>query len=172
LEGPDAAALLAALARTLAAAHAVGVVHGDVTPANVVLHPDRGPVLVDWGLAEVGDAGPPRPAALTPAYAAPERRRGMPPGPPGDVYGAAATVLAALGRPPDGAALVAPVPAEVADPPAAALRRALALDPRRRPSAAELAVLVAERPSAGAQPARPRRFRRPWSGWGRAAGRR
>jgi hypothetical protein len=39
------------LARTLAAAHGRGIVHGDLRPASVVVTPDGRPVVVDLGLA-------------------------------------------------------------------------------------------------------------------------
>lgn len=166
LGGPDAAELLADVAGTLNAAHRLGVVHGDVTPANVVLHDGRGPVLVDWGLAGLGDAGGTGVGGYTPGYASPERRRGRPPSAAGDVYAAAATALAALGHAPDPGALVPRLAADLPDPPAAALRAALVVDPRRRPSADELAHLARGGPAADGPPGRRRRsgggVRRVW----------
>ena len=48
------AALADALASALAAVHAAGVVHRDVTPANVLLS-SSGPVLIDFGLSHRQD---------------------------------------------------------------------------------------------------------------------
>ncbi|MBN6039095.1 protein kinase [Amycolatopsis sp. 195334CR] len=47
---PDALAVGSALAAALAAAHAIGVVHGGVTPGNVLFRPTGEPVLADFGL--------------------------------------------------------------------------------------------------------------------------
>ncbi len=47
------------LARTLAAVHAQGVVHGDITPSNVLLTGDGSrPYLVDFAHATAGEIGP------------------------------------------------------------------------------------------------------------------
>jgi len=89
LDGAEALEVFRALAAALADAHGVGVVHGDVSPANVVLG-RAGPVLVDFGVggvdAHVGER------ARTPVVAPPERLRGVRPRPAGDVWSAAATV--------------------------------------------------------------------------------
>ncbi|WP_020674002.1 protein kinase domain-containing protein [Amycolatopsis nigrescens] len=47
---PDTLALGSALAGALAAAHAAGLVHGGVTPGNVLFRPSGEPVLADFGL--------------------------------------------------------------------------------------------------------------------------
>jgi len=56
-EGRLAASLVATLglglSRGLAAAHAAGVVHGDIKPGNVLISPGRGAVLTDFGVARV-----------------------------------------------------------------------------------------------------------------------
>ena len=139
--GPNLAALLAArppltagevvtlvvpLAGALAALHDAGLVHGDVSPANVVVRPDGRPVLVDVLGAVVRGAGT-RDGRGTPGFAAPEVERGDRPGPAGDVHALARVALAAL---------------TAGSHPAlrAVLEQACAADPTERPPAAELAA--------------------------------
>lgn len=63
-------------ARGLAAAHAAGVVHGDVKPANLLIDGHGHVKAADFGLARLGGSRP-APEGGSPAYAAPERGRGV-----------------------------------------------------------------------------------------------
>jgi serine/threonine protein kinase len=69
-------ALIAGIARALAYCHAMGVVHRDVKPANVLVCAGA-PVLIDFGLAHVegggGSLGVTRRLVGTAAYIAPEQ---------------------------------------------------------------------------------------------------
>jgi WD40 repeat protein len=79
LSWPEAVALLAKIARGLAVAHDVGVVHRDVKPGNILVRHGGEPVLFDFGLASLleGDALTRTGIALgTPAYMPPEQVRG------------------------------------------------------------------------------------------------
>ena len=67
------------MADALAHAHARLIVHRDVKPANIILTPDRGPVLVDFGLGLDEAAAGGRELGVisgTPAYMAPEQVAG------------------------------------------------------------------------------------------------
>ncbi|MCW8137387.1 MAG: serine/threonine protein kinase [Planctomycetota bacterium] len=102
LEPPLAAALLRDVARGLAHAHAQGVLHRDVKPSNVLIDRDGRGRLIDFGLTRDA-AGP---GSLThsgqllgtPGFWSPEQARGdrAAVGPATDVYGAGATLYAAL----------------------------------------------------------------------------
>ncbi|MGH7295554.1 MAG: protein kinase domain-containing protein, partial [Polyangiaceae bacterium] len=88
----------------LEAVHAQGIVHGDVSPGNVLAADDGArAVLVDFGLA-LGPgmpAMPPGPFRGTLAYAAPEVARGEPCCARADLFAMAATLLhVASGEPP------------------------------------------------------------------------
>ena len=151
--GPLAGAELVELAEGLRAAlarvHAVGVLHRDLTPGNVMT---PGPVLIDFGIAQdatderVTSAGF---AVGTPGYLAPEVLDGAEPAAAADWWGWAAVVaFAATGRPPFGPgptpALLARVRAgdpDLAGLPAgtaAALASALARDPADRATPEEV----------------------------------
>ncbi|MEV4460742.1 serine/threonine-protein kinase, partial [Microbispora sp. NPDC049633] len=140
------------LAAALAIIHAAGVVHRDVKPANVLLGED-GPVLIDFGIAQVLDATRVTMTGTflgTPGYCAPEVFSDETVGEPADVHGWAATVaFAATGRPTFGRGTaesqmyaVLNGKADLVGVPAALLplvRAALHRDPARRPTAALLA---------------------------------
>jgi len=130
----------ATVAGTLAAAHLLEVVHGDVTPTNIVFDGADGALLADFGLAGLGHA-PGDPGGLTPAYAAPERLRGAVPSAASDVYGLGAS-LASVGTVSVTAATTSPagLPAELRD----VLDRCCVEHPGHRPTAAALAAELAE----------------------------
>jgi tetratricopeptide (TPR) repeat protein len=74
-----AAAFMASVAEAVAAAHAAGVLHRDLNPANILLRADGSPVVIDFGLVRTDDA--PTLTATgdmlgTPQYMPPEQARG------------------------------------------------------------------------------------------------
>src|SRR3954465_12971307 len=85
---------IAPVAAALAHAHGNGVVHGDLSPGNIVFTAEGRPVLTDLGVARVlGEAAA---AEAPPAYVAPTVARGGGPGPASDVFGIAAAAFHAL----------------------------------------------------------------------------
>ncbi|MDX6199601.1 MAG: eukaryotic-like serine/threonine-protein kinase [Actinomycetota bacterium] len=57
LDPAEVVTVAAPLAQALAAAHACGLVHGDVTPANILFTADGMPLLADLGLARLAVSG-------------------------------------------------------------------------------------------------------------------
>ncbi|TFV89474.1 serine/threonine-protein kinase [Blastococcus sp. CT_GayMR16] len=145
---------IAPVAAALAHAHGNGVVHGDLSPGNIVFTGEGRPVLTDLGVARV--LGETAAGEVTPAYVDPTVARGGAPGPASDVFGVAAAAFHALtGIAPWNAATPAdtltvaaegllPDLAELApDAPQALIEvigRGLAADPHDRGSAAAFAL--------------------------------
>ncbi|NUR63812.1 MAG: serine/threonine protein kinase [Catenulispora sp.] len=99
LRPQDAVVVARALLSALKAAHAAGIVHRDVKPANVMLTPEREVVLTDFGLA-MAQAD----TALTATgnvmgsmeYIAPERAEGRDGMPESDLFSLGATLYQAV----------------------------------------------------------------------------
>jgi eukaryotic-like serine/threonine-protein kinase len=92
------------LCEALDGAHAQGVVHCDVKPANVLLAADGMVKVGDFGVARLAESTSQAPSATvagTPRYMSPEQARGRPPTPATDVYSAGVVLYEMLvGEPP------------------------------------------------------------------------
>ncbi|WUI00770.1 serine/threonine protein kinase [Spirillospora sp. NBC_00431] len=154
------------LAGALRAAHAIGILHRDVKPANVLVAADDRAVLTDFGIAQLaGDATLTGTGLLmgSPAYMSPERVNGDPAIPASDLWALGATLYAATeGRAPhhrgDPMAVLAAVMTQDVPPPrnagplAPVLAGLLERDPVRRMSgdrAEEALAAVASGHAAG-----------------------
>lgn len=156
LEPEEAASLVSQAARALAAAHARGIVHRDVKPANLLVAEDGTLKITDFGVA-LGLGGSARPEDQeyfcgTPAYVAPEQIEGKSVDARADIYSLGVVLYECLtGRRPFEArsvretvhlALTTPpvAPRELVPLVPAALSdlcvEALARDPSRRPASA------------------------------------
>ena len=169
-DGPRSAPALERIAvatlTALGAVHAVGMVHRDFKPANVLLGPD-GPVVIDFGLATVpgmttmGKSG--QVAVGTPAYMAPEQLAGLRVTAAADMWSWAVTMtFAGTGELPfTGESLTAiafailhgePSVGSLSEPLGSLVRRCLNKSPAARPSARDV---LRELVAAGAEPMGP-----------------
>ena len=149
----------------LSTAHAAGVVHRDVKPANIILAEHGGALLTDFGVARQ-DAGNVATGSATDVtapglvvgslrYMSPEQLRGEPATPASDQYGLAAVAYEMLsGHPPYEASTPVALAAAHTEPPvsltgfepalASAIERGLSPDPADRfPDVAAFAAAVA-----------------------------
>jgi len=89
LDDGDLTRLATGLAEALVDLDQAGVVHRDVTPNNIIVHPERGAVVVDFGISRA-EHDPRRTrhgfAVGTPGYMSPEQLRSEAPTPAGDVF--------------------------------------------------------------------------------------
>lgn len=131
------AALGARLASALAAAHADGVAHRDVSPDNVLITTDGTVKIAGFGLG-----------TGSPAYLAPEVTRGATPGLPADVFSLGATLYAAIEGHPPSTAVPPRTPGPVLDAVVGFLHPAPAARPTMARAEQVLTALAAARPVA------------------------
>jgi serine/threonine-protein kinase len=156
----EAMKVLASVASALDAAHALGIVHRDVKPANVLMDPGPQVFLGDFGLARDSDGSAltaPGQVLGTIDYMAPELLDGERVGPATDIYGLAclayetltgtvpylrdtdaATMYAHIVEPPPSVSERRPELPAALD---AALAAGMAKDPEDRPASAGALVL-------------------------------
>jgi non-specific serine/threonine protein kinase len=136
LSPADATRLVTDIARALDAAHALGLVHRDVKPANVLLGPAENPssvYLADFGLTVEADAASELTATGqwigTPAYVAPEQIRGAGVDARTDVYALGAVLYHCLtgGVPFEATSVPEALAAHLATPPPRPTDRVAAL---------------------------------------------
>jgi eukaryotic-like serine/threonine-protein kinase len=166
-----AAGIGADVADGLAAAHALGVVHRDVKPSNILVRGrDNQALIADFGIARtVGQEQLTRSGLVTgtPAYFAPELARGEEPSPASDVWALGVSLYVAVeGEPPyaEQANAIAMLNTIASEPPPAPTRAGplapvmqhmLDLDPETRWTMARSAAALRELAIAEAVPVLP-----------------
>ncbi|MER8008426.1 serine/threonine-protein kinase [Streptomyces sp. NPDC094149] len=156
VDAREAARIGLAVLGALGAAHAVGIVHRDVKPANVLLGPHGRVVLTDFGIAHVqGEESLTMSGEFVGSleFVAPERMSGRSAGPPSDLWSLGVLLYAAVeGASPFRrttvestlAAVIASEPPEPkqAGPLGPLVARLLVKDPEQRPGAEETEAVL------------------------------
>lgn len=98
LDVDDVLQLGVKLAGALAVAHAHGIIHRDVKPANILLTDYGEPALADFGIAHISGGFETATGIVTgsPAFIAPEVLSGAAPSTASDIYGLGATLFCAV----------------------------------------------------------------------------
>lgn len=160
LDEQERLAILASAARSVAVLHGRGVVHGDLSPSNLIALPNGEVLLVDLGMASIGGA---RTGGTWETFPS-ERIQGKPASPASDVFALGVLALRLLERLPSRLAesrtewsrAVLDNELQALAPDLPLLASALATSPSDRPSALEFAQSFA-----GSAPCWPReRLRR------------
>ena len=168
LQPEEAAQVGAQISSALAAAHAVGIVHRDVKPGNILIADDGAALITDFGISHaLGDTTLTATGLVhgTPAFLAPEVARGSESTFASDVFSLGSTLYAALeGAPPFGTdsnsiALLHRVasgefpPPQHGGPLTPVVLQMLSLDPQARPSMKAAADTLRSLSARGAEPA-------------------
>uniref|UniRef100_A0A942SY56 Serine/threonine-protein kinase PrkC n=1 Tax=Neobacillus citreus TaxID=2833578 RepID=A0A942SY56_9BACI len=144
--------IVAQTANALQAAHAVGLVHRDIKPGNLLITPDGRVKITDFGIARIADQVPLTATGQvmgTVQYLSPEQASGHPASPSTDIYslGIVAYECLAGRRPFTGESQVAiamahineqppPLPADIPEPVSALVLSCIAKKPADRPATA------------------------------------